>query len=116
MKNLLALVGLVVVGFGVVGWYCNWYTLSVTKGSEGRPEVKTTLDTQKVSDDSSAFFQRIGRALNDKSTQSDSKGSTPAGTPGSTPGPTAPANTDAGRGESRVGWLLSPTRAAPTQK
>lgn len=31
MRNLLALVGLAVIAFGVVGWYNNWYTITVDK-------------------------------------------------------------------------------------
>lgn len=40
MRNLLALVGLGVIVFGVVGWYNNWYTISIDK-------TKVEKDAQK---------------------------------------------------------------------
>lgn len=40
MRNLLALIGLAVIVFGVVGWYNNWYTISVDKS-------KVLKDTEK---------------------------------------------------------------------
>ena len=116
MRNLLALIGLVVIGFGVIGWYCGWYTLSVSKGTEGKPEIKTTLDTNKVADDSSSFFKRVGQALGEKMQQSDPKAGQPASTPGTTPGPVAPAKGDPSRTDSRTGWFLAPTQPAPPQK
>jgi hypothetical protein len=90
MRNLLALIGLVVVGFAAVGWYCGWYKLTVTKGSEGKPEIKTTVDTDKVTEDSSAFFKRMEQLVTEKVRPEDPKTSPPAVTPGNTPGPIAP--------------------------
>jgi len=40
MRNLLALVGLGVIAFGIVGWYNNWYTISIDK-------TKVEKDAQK---------------------------------------------------------------------
>jgi hypothetical protein len=111
MRNLLALIGLLVVGFGGIGWYCGWYKLSVSKGTEGKPEIKTTVDTDKVADDSAAFFKRVTQAIRDKADQSaqDAKGAPPAGTPGSTPGPVAPVKDTSSQG----GWLFGPANPAP---
>src|SRR4051794_8857706 len=53
MRNLLALIGLVVVGFGGIGWYLGWYHLSVAKGPEGTVEIKVDVDSKKVADDAS---------------------------------------------------------------
>lgn len=108
MKNILALIGLVVVGFGVVGWYCEWYSFKVTKGAEGKPEIKTTLDTERVVDDSSSFFKRVGQALSSQAQQGDSK----SGQPASPPAPVAPTKGDSQRDGSRTGWFLAPSRPA----
>ena len=111
MRNLLSLVGLTVIGFAVIGWYCGWYTLSVTKGTEGKPEIKTTFDTNKVADDSSSFFNRVGQALGEKMKRSDLKDGQPASAPGSTPGPIAPAKSDLTPSSGQGGWFLAPTSA-----
>jgi hypothetical protein len=89
MRNLLALVGLLVVVVGAVGWYCGWFKLSVSKGTDGKPAITTTVDTQKVSDDSSAFFQKVGKLIEEKSQQTGPDGNAPqpATTPGNTPAP-----------------------------
>lgn len=90
MRNLLALIALIILGFAAVGWYCEWYTFTVTKGPQGKPEIKTTVDTEKVSDDSEAFFKRMGQLIGEKAKESDPKGVPPAVAPGNAPGPIAP--------------------------
>jgi hypothetical protein len=64
MRNLLALVGAVVVGFGVIGWYCNWYSLGISKTPDGNLQVETNVNTKKVADDSGAFFKKAGETVN----------------------------------------------------
>jgi hypothetical protein len=90
MRNLLALIGLVVVGFAAIGWYCGWYKLTVLKGTDGKPEIRTTVNTDKVTEDSSAFFQRMEQLVNQKVHPDDPKSPQPAVTPGNTPGPITP--------------------------
>jgi hypothetical protein len=90
MRNLLALIGLVVVGVAAVGWYCGWYKLTVTKATDGKPEIKTTVDTDKVTQDSSAFFKRMEQLVTEKVRQDEQKSTQPAVAPGNTPGPIAP--------------------------
>lgn len=89
MRNLLALVGLLVVGFGGVGWYCGWYKLSVGKGSDGNLQIETQVQTKKVIEDSSSFFQKVGKIATDKM----EKDGSPVSAPVATPGPSAPAAT-----------------------
>jgi hypothetical protein len=93
MKNLLALIGLVVVVGGGVGWYMGWYKLSFTRGSDGNLEIKTDVDPKKVETDSTTFFKNaasvVGKHI-DK-TAKDSNTATPDTAPGATPGPIAPA-------------------------
>ncbi|VTU02350.1 unnamed protein product [Gemmataceae bacterium] len=90
MRNLLALIGLLVVGFGGIGWYCGWYKLSVGKGLDGNLQIETEVKTKKVVEDSSSFFQKVGKIASDK-LEKDGKDSQPVSAPVATPGPSAPA-------------------------
>lgn len=94
MRNLLALIGLVVVGFAAIGWYCGWYKITVTNGTEGKPEVKTTVNTDKVTEDSTAFFKRMGQLVSEKAKQTESQDGQPSVAPSNTPGPIAPVKGD----------------------
>ena len=107
MRNVLALIGLLVVVFAGVGWYCGWYQLSVSKGKEGKPEITTTVNTDKVADDSAAFFKKVGQAITERTQQADPKGAPPT-PPGNTPGPVTPQKGDA----PKDGWFLAPTKPA----
>ncbi len=93
MRNLLALFGLLVLGFGGGGWYMGWYKLSVTRGTDGNLEIKTDVDTKKVTTDSSEALKNISSVVGnqvDKAAQ-EAKAVAPASTPGATPGPVTPA-------------------------
>lgn len=87
MRNLLALIGALVIGFAVVGWYLNWYELGVTKAQDGNLRVETNLNTQKVVDDSGAAIKKAGTLVGNQIEQS-KNGEQP--TPGTTPGPQDP--------------------------
>jgi hypothetical protein len=111
MKNLLALIGLVVVVFAGVGWYCGWYKLNLTKSPDGNLEIQTEVNTNKVADDSSAFFQKMGKMVGEKARQD----AQPAAAPGATPGPTPPSSAPAPAPDAnppRVVWPMSPTKPA----
>jgi hypothetical protein len=82
MKNLLAFIGALVVGFAVAGWYLGWYQLGITKSSDGTLHVETNVNTQKVADDSTDAFKKAGAFVGDHLDKS-----TPPPTPGGTPGP-----------------------------
>ena len=60
MKNLLALVGLVVVLVAGLGWYLGWYKLS----SEGG-HVKVDVDTKEIRDDLKKGRDAVGKILDD---------------------------------------------------
>ncbi len=97
MRNLFALIGFAVVTFAVVGWYCGWYQLSVSTNSSGQTEIKTVVHTQKVADDSTAFFQGLGKLIQDKMAKGTDKGTDPAAGPATkdaakTPNGPSPAN------------------------
>ena len=46
--------------FAAIGWYCEWYKLTVTRTKDGQPEIKTTVNTEKVADDSVVVLQASG--------------------------------------------------------
>lgn len=89
MRNVLALIGLLVIGFGGLGWYLGWYKLSYSRTPDGHLQVTTDVDTKKVGADSQEFIKNASTAV-EKAAQ-DAK--TPAGAPGSTPGPVVPGTT-----------------------
>jgi len=108
MRNLFALVGLVVVGFAGIGWYCGWYKLSVGKAKDGKIQIETEVQTKKVVEDSSSFFQKLAKMASDKANEDRQPTTTPVGTPG--PGaapPPLPAKDNV-----LSGWLLSPQKTA----
>ncbi|MDY3563435.1 hypothetical protein R5W23_004938 [Gemmata sp. JC673] len=96
MRNLLALFGLAVLGFGGVGWYMGWYKLNVAKNTDGNLQITADVDTKKVSTDSSEIFKNVGAVIGnhvDKAAQ-DAKTAAPQTAPGGTPGPVvAPTQT-----------------------
>jgi len=84
MRNLLALIGAVVVGFAVIGWYCGWYRLGISKTTDGNLQVETNVNTKKVVDDSGAFFKKAGEAVGSHLERASQDGQP---TPVSTPAP-----------------------------
>jgi hypothetical protein len=87
MRNMLALIGALVVGVGGAGWYLGWYKLNVSKGTDGNPEITTTVDTKKVTEDSSHAFKQVGAFLADQAGKAAHDAKQP-GPPAGTPGPT----------------------------
>jgi hypothetical protein len=111
MRNLLALIGLLVVVFAAVGWYCGWYKLSVSRGDEGKIQINTDVDTQKLSEDSSAFFKKVGSMIGDKTDKSGQPASAPVNTPGPVT-PSNPVNTNTPPdASSSAGWFGTPLKA-----
>lgn len=92
MRNVLALIGLLVIGFIGLGWYMEWYKLSVTRGSDGNLQITTNVDTNKVGADSSEFFKNAATVIGSHAEKAakDAKTSVPPGAPGVTPGPLVP--------------------------
>jgi hypothetical protein len=92
VRNLLALIGLLVVGVGGVGWYMGWYKLSLTRTSDGNLQIQTDVDTKKVSTDVTNGFKNLSTAVENQTNKAsqDAHATPPAGAPGATPGPVAP--------------------------
>ena len=86
MRNLFALIGLLVVVVGGAGWYLGWYKVNVSKNPDGNLQIQTDVDTKKLAGDSSAFFQKVGQMVNEKTQQMGQNGTSPTSTnPVSTP-------------------------------
>ncbi|QJW94068.1 hypothetical protein [Frigoriglobus tundricola] len=116
MRNLLALFGLLVLGFGGGGWYLGWYKLSVTRGIDGNLEIKTDVDTKKVTTDSSEALKNISAVVGnqvDKAAQ-EAKAVAPTSTPGATPGPVTPAQPSPANPTAQVAPTDSPAATDPT--
>ena len=105
MRNLLALIGLLVIGAAGAGWYLGWYKLSVTRSSDGNLEIKTDVDTKKVGQDTSDAVKNVGAAIGEHVGKAAQDANTLApGTPaGATPGPVTPPQNSA----------LNPLTSAP---
>ena len=89
MRNLLALVGLVVVGFAGVGWYCNWYAVRVQTGTDGKLNVSADVDQRKIGQDLGHASDKFGKFVSAQTKTAD-----PAP---EVVGPPAPAKPAAGR-------------------
>lgn len=119
MRNLFALVGVLVVGVGGAGWYLGWYKVSLTKNQDGNLQIQTDVDTKKVSGDSSAFFQKVGQMVSEKVQQTGQNAALPpANTPAVLPGTTPPPGATAPMPNSQIpgngfGLPANPVPAAP---
>ncbi len=60
MRNILALVGLVVVLFVAIGYSRGWYAFSVTPGSDGKKHIAVEVDTKKIKADGSNAAEKTG--------------------------------------------------------
>lgn len=60
MRNLLALIGAVVVLFVGLGWYLGWYSFTLSPGTEGKQRLQVDVDTKKITDDA----KKVGQAAN----------------------------------------------------
>ena len=58
MKNILALIGLLVVGFAGAGWYLGWYKVGTDPAAPGH--TKLDVDTDKVKQDVQSGAKKVG--------------------------------------------------------
>jgi hypothetical protein len=91
MRNLLALVGLLVVVGGGAGWYMGWYKFSFARTADGTIQIKTDVDPKKVEADSSTFFKNAATVVGNRIDKAAPAAATPDAAPGATPGPVTPA-------------------------
>ncbi len=66
MRNLLALVGLVVIGFVGVGYYLGWYNYSWLPGKDGKQHISFEVDTKKIGADGQKGLDRVGEFTKEK--------------------------------------------------
>ncbi len=86
MRNLLALVGLVLVLFVAVGWFRGWYTFQLSPGKDGRTDFNVSVDTSKMNADRRDGTSKVGDFIDGfkkpDSTAPTSTASPAAGLPG----------------------------------
>ena len=86
MRNLLALVGLVLVLFVAVGWFRGWYTFQFSPGKDGRTDFNVSVDTSKMNADRRDGTSKVGDFIDGfkkpDSTTPTSTASPAAGLPG----------------------------------
>jgi hypothetical protein len=51
MRNLLALFGLLLVTFAVLGWYLDWYTIKREPASPGHHNMNIDVNGEKIVED-----------------------------------------------------------------
>ncbi|MCS6864393.1 MAG: hypothetical protein RMJ56_17245 [Gemmataceae bacterium] len=87
MRNFLALIGFLVVGFVGLGWYMGWYKLSFSQHPDGQLQITTNVNTQKVTEDSAAFFHKAAAVVGGHLEKAARQTPIPPEAPGNTPGP-----------------------------
>lgn len=109
MRNLLALIGALVVGFGGLGWYLGWYKLNFNRNPQGNLEIKTDVDTGRVAKDTGNGLKQIGTFFGSKLEQAvpDAKGGQPAAPPVNTPGPATTPSSSPEPGNTVLGFDFS---------
>lgn len=111
MRNMLALVGALVVGFGGVGWYLGWYQLDVTRKSDGTLQVTTNVDTSRVIKDAGQGARHVGELIGSQVDKVQKDAQSAPAAPAGTPGPKAvPTQAEAGA------WLFGIDFGTPTPK
>jgi hypothetical protein len=63
MRNLLALIGLAVVGFAGVGWYQGWYVFALQPGANGKQRIQLDVDTHKIAEDAKKLGETVGKTV-----------------------------------------------------
>ncbi len=63
MRNLLALVGLVVIGFAGAGWYLGWYKLGVESNNPSHPKFNVEIESDKIKQDLQKGAKTVGSVV-----------------------------------------------------
>jgi hypothetical protein len=90
MRNLLALLGLVLVIFGGMGWYLDWYKAKSTPAADGHRSINVDVNTPKITKDLNKAKEKVRDFL----TKDDDDKNPPA--PGVIPVPGVPTSTTPG--------------------
>lgn len=76
MRNLLALIGLVVVLFFGMGWYFQWYTFAVQPSDNGQQRIELNVNTQKIVTDAKSGVNTVSKVIKESN-----EATTPVSTP-----------------------------------
>ena len=76
MKNILALIGLVVVLVVGLGWYLEWFQVKSQPGSDGHRTFNVDVNTKGIVDDVKTGAQKVTNIITN-----DNKGTTVVPTP-----------------------------------
>ena len=63
MRNLLALIGAVVVLVVGLGWYLGWYTLGTEPAGEGRQKITVDVNTDQIKNNLKKGSEIVGDLL-----------------------------------------------------
>lgn len=74
MRNLLALIGTVVVLFVGLGWYFKWYSFMLTPGNNGKQHISVEVDTKKIAEDTKAALSKAGSTIQSAGNDGTTKG------------------------------------------
>lgn len=81
MRNLLALIGFVIVLFLGVGYVRGWYTFDYSTDANGRVKVSGDIDAKKIKEDGSEFKDKAGNVIEGLSHRNGSSGQPAAALP-----------------------------------
>jgi hypothetical protein len=104
IKNLLALVGLVVVAFAVAGWYLGWYKVGEQADANGHPQFEIQVNSGQVAKDLNKAKQEVIDDLNKTKTAVTPASGQTAPLPPMPPPPASPP------GDS---WKMPPSKNVP---
>ena len=120
MRNLLALIGLLVVGFLGLGWYLDWYRVAREPGPDGTQRLQVDIDSKKIGADVQHGLRRGSEILDELSKEAGKAGGkndppaalhgppAPAALPGPAPPPGGPPPEQTGSP-----WWYPPPGHAP---
>ena len=60
MKNILALIGVVVVLFAGVGWYYGWYKIGAEPTESGHRKFNVDINTKEIAGDLNKVKEKVG--------------------------------------------------------
>lgn len=69
MRNILALIGLVVVVFVGAGWYFGWYKFAVSPSLDGKQHIQLEVDTRKIGEDAKKAGETVSNVVQNAQTK-----------------------------------------------
>ena len=85
MRNMLALIGLIVVLFFGLGWYFQWYTFVLHPGENGQRRIELNVNTNKIVDDTKSGVSTVGEIIKERTPDASTVTSTAETAPATTP-------------------------------